>query len=63
MDDGIAGILLFIVFVLFSALFSSLDTALFSISPLRLKKLEGEGDKKATAILKILSDRQRNTQA
>lgn len=58
MDDGIAG-LLFIIFVLFSALFSSLDTALFSISPLRLKKLEGEGDKKATAILKILSDRQR----
>ncbi len=58
MDDGIAG-LLFVIFVLFSALFSSLDTALFSISPLRLKKLEGEGDKKATAILKILSDRQR----
>ena len=58
MDDGIAGIL-FVIFVLFSALFSSLDTALFSISPLRLKKLEGEGDKKATAILKILSDRQR----
>lgn len=58
MDDGIAGIL-FIIFVLFSALFSSLDTALFSISPLRLKKLEGEGDKKATDILKILSDRQR----
>ncbi len=58
MDDGIAG-LLFIIFVLFSALFSSLDTALFSISPLKLKKLEGEGDRKATAILKILSDRQR----
>ncbi len=58
MDDGISGIL-FVIFVLFSALFSSLDTALFSISPLRLKKLEGEGDKKASAILKILSDRQR----
>ena len=59
MDDGIAGSILFVIFVLFSALFSSLDTALFSISPLKLKKLEGEGDKKATAILRILSDRQR----
>lgn len=58
MDDGISGIL-FLIFVLFSAFFSSQDTALFAISPLRLKKLEGEGDKKASAILKILSDRQR----
>lgn len=58
MDDGISGIL-FVVFLLFSALFSSLDTALFAISPLRLKKLDEEGDKRAAAILKILSDRQR----
>lgn len=57
MDDGISG-LLFVVLILFSVLFSALDTALFAISPLRLKKLEGEGDKRATAILKILSDRQ-----
>ena len=58
MDDGISG-LLFVIFILFSALFSSLDTALSSISPLRLKKLEGEGDKRASAILKLVSDRQR----
>ena len=58
MDDGISGIL-FVIFILFSALFSSLDTALSSISPLRLKKLEGEGDKKASTILKLVSDRQR----
>ena len=58
MDDGIASIL-FIVFILFSALFSSLDTALSSISPLRLKKLEEEGDYKASVILKLISDRQR----
>ena len=57
MSDSYSGIL-FVVSILFSALFSSWDTALFAISPLRLRKLEGEGDKRATAILKILSDRQ-----
>lgn len=58
MDDGVSSIL-FLIFVIFSAFFSSMDTAIFSISPLRLKKMEGEGDKRASALLKILADRQR----
>jgi len=58
MDDTFTGILFFVCLV-FSAFFSSAETAFFALSPLRLKKLEDEGDKKAGEILKILSDKQK----
>lgn len=58
MDDSITSILFFSCLIL-SAFFSSAETAFFSLSPLRLRKLESEGDSKAAEILKILSDKQR----
>lgn len=58
MDDSITGILFFSCLVL-SAFFSSAETAFFSLSPLRLRKLESEGDTKAAEILKVLGDKQR----
>ena len=42
-----------------SAFFSGTETAFFSLSPLRLRKLEDEGDKRVTSILEVLSDKQR----
>ncbi len=58
MDDAFTGILFFLCLI-FSAFFSSCETAFFALSPLRLKKMEDEGDKKAGEILKVLADKQR----
>jgi CBS domain containing-hemolysin-like protein len=58
MDDPLPGIL-FCCCLLLSAFFSSTETALFSLSLLRLKKLESEGDGRAGEILKVLADKQR----
>ncbi len=58
MDDSITGIL-FTGCLFLSAFFSSAETAFFSLSPLRLKKHETEGDARATEILKILTDKKR----
>ncbi|PKL47908.1 MAG: hemolysin [Candidatus Riflebacteria bacterium HGW-Riflebacteria-2] len=58
MDDAFTGIL-FCVCLVFSAFFSSAETAFFALSPLRLKKMEDEGDRKAGEILKLLADKQR----
>ena len=58
MDDSISGIL-FLVCLLLSAFFSSTETAFFALSPLRLKKLEAEGDSRAAEILRVLADKQK----
>lgn len=58
MDDTVAGILSLLCLVL-SAFFASVETAFLSLSHLRLKKLESEGDTRAALILRILSDKQR----
>ncbi|GAB4277959.1 MAG: hemolysin family protein [Candidatus Rifleibacteriota bacterium] len=58
MDDYISG-LLFIGLLGLSAFFSATETAFFALSPLRLKKLESEGDEKATEILKVLGNKQK----
>ncbi|MBU1106120.1 MAG: hemolysin family protein [Candidatus Riflebacteria bacterium] len=58
MDDSISGILFFVCLLL-SAFFSSTETAFFALSPLRLKKLESEGDNRAAEILGVLADKQR----
>ncbi|OGK05080.1 MAG: hypothetical protein A2W80_17040 [Candidatus Riflebacteria bacterium GWC2_50_8] len=58
MDDTITGIL-FVVCLMLSAFFSSAETAFFALSPLRLKKLEDEGDARAAEILKVLADKQK----
>ncbi|MDD3148399.1 MAG: hemolysin family protein [Candidatus Riflebacteria bacterium] len=58
MDDSITGILFFGCLFL-SAFFSSAETSYFSLSPLRLKKHETEGDARATEMLKILADKKR----
>lgn len=58
MDDTITGIL-FVVCLMLSAFFSSAETAFFALSPLRLKKLEDEGDVRAAEILKVLADKQK----
>lgn len=58
MDDTAASILIFLLLV-FSAFFTSVETVFLSLSHLRLRKLESEGDVKAALILKILADKQR----
>lgn len=58
MEDPLSGFL-FILALLFSAFFSATETAFFALSPLKLKKMESEGDAKATEILAVLSDKQR----
>lgn len=58
MEDSVAG-LLFIGLLGLSAFFSATETAFFALSPLRLKKIESEGDEKASEILRILADKQR----
>lgn len=58
MDDTITGIL-FVVCLMLSAFFSSAETAFFALSPLRLKKLEDEGDVRAAEILKVLANKQK----
>jgi len=57
--NNLVGILIFIGLLCCSAFFSASETAFFSISPLRLKKMEDEGDERASEILKLLSDKQR----
>lgn len=52
-------LLVFCGLLCLSAFFSSTETAFFSLSPLRLKKLEDDGDSRATDILAILADKQR----
>jgi len=56
--DNSFSILVFIGLLCLSAFFSASETALFSLSPIRMKKLEDEGDRKAAEILKILADKQ-----
>lgn len=58
MDDSVSG-LLFVGLLGLSAFFSATETAFFSLSPIRLKKIESEGDERATEILKVLADKQR----
>lgn len=50
---------LFIALLCGSAFFSGTETAFFALSPLRLKKLEDDGEKWAAEILAILADKQR----
>ena len=57
MEDPLSG-LCFFVLICFSAFFSATETAFFSLSPLRLKKSESEGDESATEILTLLTDKQ-----
>ncbi len=52
-------VLVFCLLLCCSAFFSATETAFFSLSPLRLKKLEDEGDTQAGEILAILGDKQR----
>jgi len=52
-------IVLFVFFLCCSAFFSATESAFFSLSPLRLRKLEDEGDTRASSLLKIVSDKQR----
>ncbi|HOY66269.1 MAG TPA: hemolysin family protein [Candidatus Ozemobacteraceae bacterium] len=56
-DPGYA--LVFLLLLCCSAFFSATETAFFSLSPLRLKKLEDEGDERAGEILGVLADKQR----
>ncbi len=58
MDESVPTIL-FVLSLFFSAFFSSIETSFFSLSPLRLKKHETEGDARAGEILSLLSDKQR----
>ena len=58
MDDSVTG-LLFLGCLFFSAFFSSTETAYFSLSPLRLKRHESDGDSRASEILKVIADKQR----
>ncbi len=51
--------LLFIGLLCCSAFFSATETAFFSLSPLRLKKLEEDGEKWVTDILVVLAEKQR----
>ncbi|MBF0409206.1 MAG: HlyC/CorC family transporter [Candidatus Riflebacteria bacterium] len=57
--DPALELLLFLLLLCCSAYFSGTETSFFSLSPLRLKKLEDEGDRTAGEILSILSDKQR----
>ncbi|MBF0499964.1 MAG: HlyC/CorC family transporter [Candidatus Riflebacteria bacterium] len=52
-------IFVFIALLCMSAFFSATETAFFSLSPLRLKKVEDEGDPRASEILAIIADKQR----
>lgn len=58
MDDHLE-LLVFCGLLCLSAFFSGTETAFFSLSPLRLKKLEDDGDSRATDILTVLADKQR----
>ncbi len=58
MEDSLSG-LIFIGLLGLSAFFSATETAFFALSPLRLKKIESEGDERAAEILKVLADKQR----
>lgn len=58
MEDSASG-LLFLGLLGLSAFFSATETAFFALSPLRLKKIESEGDERAGEILKVLGDKQR----
>ncbi len=58
MDDYFSG-LIFVGFLILSAFFSATETAFFALSPLRLKKLETEGDGRANEILGVLADKQK----
>ena len=58
MTDTMAG-LAFLGLLCGSAFFSATETAFFALSPLRLKKLEDDGDPAAGEILRILVDKQR----
>jgi len=51
--------LVFCLLLCCSAFFSATETAFFSLSPLRLRKLEDEGDEQAAEILGVLSDKQK----
>jgi CBS domain containing-hemolysin-like protein len=52
-------LILFLALLCGSAFFSATETAFFSLSPLRLKKLEEEGEAWAADVLAVLADKQR----
>lgn len=58
MDNTLAAILFFLS-ILFSAFFSATETAFFALSPLKLNKMESDGDKRASEILHVISDKQK----
>ncbi|MFZ2957332.1 MAG: hemolysin family protein [Candidatus Ozemobacteraceae bacterium] len=49
---------IFVGLLCMSAFFSATETAFFSLSPLRIKKLEEDGDSRASDILAVLADKQ-----
>ncbi|HNW35619.1 MAG TPA: CNNM domain-containing protein, partial [Candidatus Ozemobacteraceae bacterium] len=51
--------LIFCLLLCCSAFFSATETAFFSLTPLRLRKLEDEGDEQAAEILGVLTDKQK----
>jgi len=52
-------LVVFVFLMCCSAFFSATETAFFSLSLLRLRKLEEEGEKWASDVLRVLSDKQR----
>lgn len=59
MGDDLGYLLAFLGLLILSAGFSASETAYFSLSQLRLKKREDEGDADAGRILAVLADKQR----
>ncbi|HNV68234.1 MAG TPA: hemolysin family protein, partial [Candidatus Ozemobacteraceae bacterium] len=57
MNDSLE-LFVFLVLLGLSAFFAASETAFFTLSPLRLKKLEEEGDTCASEVLKLLERRQ-----
>ncbi len=57
MSNAVFG-LIFVGLLCCSAFFSASETAFFSLSPLRLRKQEDEGDAAAAEILRVLADKQ-----
>lgn len=56
MDDGSYQIILLVVFILLSMFFSSSETALTTLSPIRLRSMIGENVKGAKMVSKITED-------
>lgn len=58
MNEYLPGVM-FVLLLALSGFFSASEMAFFSLSPLRLKKMEDDGDRKAAEILKMLADKQK----